>query len=254
MIWGESLPVHVNATLETYVSVLRRKLSGANGDGRGLITTAARGLRPADRGLRARPRALRRARPAGRRRRALGAPPPPRGCARAGHGIGARRRALQRLGHRRALALRAPRDRRGNRRRVGSDGGPRRACRAGARRAGDRESSHSTSAATTPASWPCTRSGATAMRSRCTTVAVQWSQMRKPRRSPTRCASCAPRSAGARRSACRRVRDALPPAPHVATRSHRRAPARPRGTSSGSSSRALAATARRRRRARARRG
>ena len=38
-IWRESLPVHVNATLETYVSVLRRKLSGANGEGRGLITT-----------------------------------------------------------------------------------------------------------------------------------------------------------------------------------------------------------------------
>jgi DNA-binding SARP family transcriptional activator len=39
LIWGESLPVHVNATLETYVSVLRRKLSGVIGDGRGLITT-----------------------------------------------------------------------------------------------------------------------------------------------------------------------------------------------------------------------
>ncbi len=39
LIWGESLPVHVNATLETYVSVVRRKLSGIVGDGRGLITT-----------------------------------------------------------------------------------------------------------------------------------------------------------------------------------------------------------------------
>jgi DNA-binding SARP family transcriptional activator len=39
LIWGESLPVHVNATLETYVSVLRRKLTAANGEGRGLITT-----------------------------------------------------------------------------------------------------------------------------------------------------------------------------------------------------------------------
>lgn len=39
LIWGESLPVHVNATLETYVSVVRRKLSGIVGEGRGLITT-----------------------------------------------------------------------------------------------------------------------------------------------------------------------------------------------------------------------
>ena len=39
LIWGESLPVHVNATLETYVSVLRRKLAGSNGEGRALITT-----------------------------------------------------------------------------------------------------------------------------------------------------------------------------------------------------------------------
>jgi DNA-binding SARP family transcriptional activator len=39
LIWGESLPVHVNATLETYVSVVRRKLSGVIGEGRGLITT-----------------------------------------------------------------------------------------------------------------------------------------------------------------------------------------------------------------------
>jgi DNA-binding SARP family transcriptional activator len=39
MIWRESLPVHVNGTLETYISVLRRKLSGPNGEGRGLITT-----------------------------------------------------------------------------------------------------------------------------------------------------------------------------------------------------------------------
>jgi DNA-binding SARP family transcriptional activator len=39
LIWGESLPMHVNATLETYVSVLRRKLAGANGEGRALITT-----------------------------------------------------------------------------------------------------------------------------------------------------------------------------------------------------------------------
>jgi DNA-binding SARP family transcriptional activator len=39
-IWGESLPVHVNATLETYVSVLRRRLTAANGDGRKLIITA----------------------------------------------------------------------------------------------------------------------------------------------------------------------------------------------------------------------
>ena len=39
LIWGESLPVHVNATLETYVSVLRRKLTLPNGEGRGLITT-----------------------------------------------------------------------------------------------------------------------------------------------------------------------------------------------------------------------
>lgn len=39
LIWRESLPVHVNATLETYVSVLRRKLSAPNGEGRGLITT-----------------------------------------------------------------------------------------------------------------------------------------------------------------------------------------------------------------------
>ena len=39
LIWGEALPVHVNATLETYVSVLRRKLTGPNGEGRGLITT-----------------------------------------------------------------------------------------------------------------------------------------------------------------------------------------------------------------------
>jgi DNA-binding SARP family transcriptional activator len=38
-IWGESLPMHVNATLETYVSVLRRRLTGPNGEGRGLITT-----------------------------------------------------------------------------------------------------------------------------------------------------------------------------------------------------------------------
>ena len=27
LIWGESLPVNVNATLETYVSVLRRRLT-----------------------------------------------------------------------------------------------------------------------------------------------------------------------------------------------------------------------------------
>jgi DNA-binding SARP family transcriptional activator len=39
LIWGESLPVHVNATLETYVSVLRRKLTLPNGEGRGLIVT-----------------------------------------------------------------------------------------------------------------------------------------------------------------------------------------------------------------------
>ena len=39
LIWGEALPVHVNATLETYVSVLRRRLAGPNGEGRGLITT-----------------------------------------------------------------------------------------------------------------------------------------------------------------------------------------------------------------------
>jgi DNA-binding SARP family transcriptional activator len=38
-IWGEALPVHVNATLETYVSVLRRKLTAPCGEGRGLITT-----------------------------------------------------------------------------------------------------------------------------------------------------------------------------------------------------------------------
>jgi DNA-binding SARP family transcriptional activator len=39
IIWGESLPVHVNATLETYVSVLRRKLAGLTHDGSHLITT-----------------------------------------------------------------------------------------------------------------------------------------------------------------------------------------------------------------------
>jgi DNA-binding SARP family transcriptional activator len=39
LIWGEALPVHVNATLETYVSVLRRKLTSPDGEGRGLITT-----------------------------------------------------------------------------------------------------------------------------------------------------------------------------------------------------------------------
>ena len=39
-IWGEALPVNVNGTLETYVSVLRRRLTPANGDGRALITTA----------------------------------------------------------------------------------------------------------------------------------------------------------------------------------------------------------------------
>jgi DNA-binding SARP family transcriptional activator len=39
IIWGESLPVHVNATLETYVSVLRRKLAGLTADGSHLITT-----------------------------------------------------------------------------------------------------------------------------------------------------------------------------------------------------------------------
>ena len=39
-IWGESLPVHVNATLETYVSVLRRRLTPSSGEGRALITTA----------------------------------------------------------------------------------------------------------------------------------------------------------------------------------------------------------------------
>src|ERR1700712_4306454 len=39
IMWGESLPVHVNATLETYVSVLRRKLMGLTADGRPLITT-----------------------------------------------------------------------------------------------------------------------------------------------------------------------------------------------------------------------
>jgi DNA-binding SARP family transcriptional activator len=39
LIWGESLPVHVNATLETYVSVLRRKLAEASASGRDLITT-----------------------------------------------------------------------------------------------------------------------------------------------------------------------------------------------------------------------
>jgi DNA-binding SARP family transcriptional activator len=39
LIWRDSLPVHVNATLETYVSVLRRKLSGTGGEGRALITT-----------------------------------------------------------------------------------------------------------------------------------------------------------------------------------------------------------------------
>ncbi len=39
-IWGESLPMNVNGTLETYVSVLRRRLTPADGDGRALITTA----------------------------------------------------------------------------------------------------------------------------------------------------------------------------------------------------------------------
>jgi DNA-binding SARP family transcriptional activator len=38
-IWGEALPVNVRGTLETYISVLRRKLTLPNGEGRGLITT-----------------------------------------------------------------------------------------------------------------------------------------------------------------------------------------------------------------------
>ena len=40
LIWGESLPVNVNGTLETYVSVLRRKLTLPGCDGRRLIITA----------------------------------------------------------------------------------------------------------------------------------------------------------------------------------------------------------------------
>ncbi|MDX6564195.1 MAG: hypothetical protein QOD65_4009 [Gaiellales bacterium] len=39
LIWGERLPVNANATLETYVSVLRRRLTAPNGSGRALITT-----------------------------------------------------------------------------------------------------------------------------------------------------------------------------------------------------------------------
>ena len=219
LIWGESLPVHVNATLETYVSVLRRKLTLPNGEGRGLITTEHEAYALPTAGYEldlARFDELVRlaevAEPSARRRYLEDALALATGSVLADEpysdwAMDERWRYERRVIDTCVAAAAA------------AMAGPGRPRRARACRARDRRSSRWTSAATTPDSSHSRPSGATATRSPSTSAPARRSPRRRPRRSPRPCTRCGTRSSGARRSTRRRAPGTLPRAAQGKTRS-----------------------------------